>query len=233
MTFSCIRRSIHSGRRIRVTGILTTVCALLFATAIQAAELSVGDFKFDGPLGSDGATIKKVAANHFKVTLGHAPEHPDWCNMLYFNIVRHARGTRCGWMFVSRGGIHTASTTTRVPGRTMRRTGRLSSGRRTPRTRRPAIPWSLGVCRGYGLFWRPGAALVRDRGRVDGQLEKHPHAEVQVLGKSLGGREILRLVITDPTSRFRWNPAGDTTSPISTPANTTRNGGWRGWSIGS
>jgi len=57
-----------------------------------AGELSVDDFKFDGPNGSQGASIGKVAANHFKVCLGHAPQQPTWCNMLYFQIVRNARG---------------------------------------------------------------------------------------------------------------------------------------------
>ncbi|MFW6114272.1 MAG: hypothetical protein ACOC7K_00860 [bacterium] len=61
-------------------------------TVSVAGELGVEDFKFDGPLGSAGATIEKTAPNHFKISLGHAPEHPDWCNMLYFQIVRDAKG---------------------------------------------------------------------------------------------------------------------------------------------
>ncbi|WP_178095818.1 hypothetical protein, partial [Pseudomonas sp. Kh7] len=54
--------------------------AALGGTA-PAAELSVDDFKFDGPLGSHGAQIERVGRNHFHVTLGHAPEQPTWCNM--------------------------------------------------------------------------------------------------------------------------------------------------------
>ena len=59
-----------------------------------AAELSVEDFSFKGPSGCGGASIEKIGTNHFKATLGHAPRHPDWCNMLQFRILRHAKGNR-------------------------------------------------------------------------------------------------------------------------------------------
>ncbi len=55
-------------------------------------ELSVDDFTFEGPLGSAGTTIRKMGGNHFKVTLGHAPQHPEWCNKLQFTIQQHAKG---------------------------------------------------------------------------------------------------------------------------------------------
>ena len=62
--------------------------------ATYARELSVEDFKFDGPLGSEGATIERVDSNHFKIVLGHAPEHPTWCNMLQFQILQNAKGNQ-------------------------------------------------------------------------------------------------------------------------------------------
>ena len=66
---------------------------LFFITCSQpVVELSVEDFKFDGPLGSQGTTIEKIGRNHFKVAPGHAPEHPDWANMVQFEITQHARG---------------------------------------------------------------------------------------------------------------------------------------------
>ena len=40
-------------------------------------ELQAADFNFRGPLGSDGARLAQVDADHFLVTLGHAPTHPD------------------------------------------------------------------------------------------------------------------------------------------------------------
>ena len=51
------------------------VALFVFGTA-AAGELSVDDFSFDGPSGSQGATIERVGQSHFKVTLGHAP---GWC----------------------------------------------------------------------------------------------------------------------------------------------------------
>jgi len=55
-------------------------------------ELMVNDFKFDGPLGSEGAVIEKVEKNVFKVTLGHAPNQPEWNNKLNFQITGNAKG---------------------------------------------------------------------------------------------------------------------------------------------
>lgn len=55
-------------------------------------ELTVDDFTFDGPLGSEGTTIEKIGPNHFRVTLGHAPNHPTWPNKLNFQITDNAKG---------------------------------------------------------------------------------------------------------------------------------------------
>lgn len=63
-----------------------------FAPAASAAVLEVGDFDFNGPLGSEGAKIEKVGHNHFLVTLSHAPNQPNWANMAQFRIVRNAKG---------------------------------------------------------------------------------------------------------------------------------------------
>jgi hypothetical protein len=66
------------------------------ASPIAAArkELSVGDFRFDGPIGSAGARIAKLGANHFRMTLSHAPQHPDWANSCQFQITGNAKGNR-------------------------------------------------------------------------------------------------------------------------------------------
>jgi hypothetical protein len=71
---------------------LTTLILALFSFACSQQELSVNDFKLDGPLGSQGTTIDRVGKNHFKVTPGHAPEHPDWSNMIQFEITGNAKG---------------------------------------------------------------------------------------------------------------------------------------------
>ena len=57
--------------------ILTFTITCLSPQGGEARELSTSDFKFDGPFGSEGATIEKIGINHFKVVLGHAPEHPS------------------------------------------------------------------------------------------------------------------------------------------------------------
>ena len=55
-------------------------------------ELSEEDFDFDGPLGSEGAVIEKIDKNVFRVTLGHAPNQPEWNNKLNFHIKNNAKG---------------------------------------------------------------------------------------------------------------------------------------------
>jgi len=44
--------------------------------ATYANELSIEDFKLEGPLSSKGVTIERVDTNYFKVVLGYVPEHP-------------------------------------------------------------------------------------------------------------------------------------------------------------
>src|SRR5262249_44951740 len=58
----------------------------------RAAELTEADFRFNGPLGSQGARIAKLRKNHFKVNLTHAPRPLDWPIFFQFQIARHARG---------------------------------------------------------------------------------------------------------------------------------------------
>ena len=69
------------------------------------------DFVLDGTLQSDGASIRQVRANHFKLTLGRVPQPtmataelpPDvrkhypgrqegWANWVRFEIARNAKG---------------------------------------------------------------------------------------------------------------------------------------------
>lgn len=74
--------------------ILLSVSIFLFACMVsgQSKGLSVSDFKFDGPLGCEGATIEEVGKNHFKLIPGHAPNHPNWPNMIQFEITGNAKG---------------------------------------------------------------------------------------------------------------------------------------------
>ncbi len=69
---------------------IITIMATSLCFAQQ--ELSVNDFKFDGELGSQGAKISKLGKNYFKINLGHAPYHDNWSNMLQFQITGNAKG---------------------------------------------------------------------------------------------------------------------------------------------
>jgi len=70
---------------------LSIVLSAVFLSG-QNKSLSVSDFKFDGPLGCKGATIEKVGKNHFKLIPGHAPNHSNWPNMIQFEITGNAKG---------------------------------------------------------------------------------------------------------------------------------------------
>ena len=209
MQLSWIRDSRHFGRRLGPIGLAALVVVLALTCTAPAAELSVDDFFFDGPLGSDGATIEKVGTNHFKITLGHAPEHPDWCNMLYFNIARNARGNSIRLDVCFNGGD-------------------------TYRFNHNSCTWSYDANAWQAIQWQKnskdsaaGDTLLFPEFAEDtvyfgaqvplsyetlvelmGKWAKHPHARVEVLGKSLGGRDICRLEITDLESpvpkKARW-----------------------------
>ena len=198
--------SSRGGERVAVIAI---VFAFVLAAEMQAAELSVDDFVFDGPLGSDGATIEKLAANHFKITLGHAPEHSDWCNMLYFKIASHAKGNSLRLDVCFNGG-------------------------NKYRFNHNSCTWSYDAKNWQAIQWQKnskdsaaGDTLLFPEFAEDtvyygaqvplsyetvvelmGKWGKHPHAKVNLLGKSLGGRDILRLEVTDPKSplpmKSRW-----------------------------
>ncbi len=61
------------------------------AGAASDEGFTVSDFSFDGPLGSEGASIAQEGPNHFVLTLGHAPNHADWSNKSQFTL-QNAKG---------------------------------------------------------------------------------------------------------------------------------------------
>lgn len=174
-----------------------------------AEELSVNDFSFEGPLGSHGTCIEKLGKNHFKIHLGHAPHQPTWCNMLYFKIVRNAKGKRLRLDVEFKGGD-------------------------AYRFNHNAYTWSYDGENWQAISWcdphdpsKKGDSLlfpefIEDRVyfgaqvpfsyekmvELIGRWRKHPHVNIHVLGTSLGGRDIYRLEITDPKSQIprksRW-----------------------------
>ena len=164
-------------------------------------ELSVDDFTFEGPLGSQGTTIEKVGTNHFKVTLGHAPGHPEWNNKLQCQIKQHAKGNALRLDVVFLGG----------PSMSLNEY---------------AHSWSYDAKNWTPIQWKHGRkrsmtedtfvfpVFTRDRVYVGHQVpmsyedveamveewRESPFVTVHVLGKSLGGRPLYRIEITDPKS---------------------------------
>jgi len=174
---------------------------LIGVPAAVAGELSVNDFKFDGPLGSQGATIEKIADSHFKISLGHAPEHPTWCNMLYFQIVRNAKGNKVRVDVEFKGGDayrfnHNSCTWSYD-----------AENWRAIKWCDPAKPSKRGDSLLFPQFTEDvvffGAQVPMSYENLVEHIDrwaKHPHVTVHVLGKSLGGRNLYRLEITDPKS---------------------------------
>ncbi len=189
--------------------LLPIVMAAAMALSVQAAELAVEDFTFEGPSGCQGATVEKIDGNHFKVTLGHAPHHTDWCNMLQFRILRHAKGNRLRLDVVFNGGNayrfnHNSSTWSYdgenwqpIQWQTNSADSRQGDTLLFPEFTEDSIYFGHQVPMSYEKI----VELIAN-------WEKHPHAKAQVLGKSLGGRNIYRLVVTDPQSphpaNVRW-----------------------------
>ena len=170
-------------------------------------ELSVNDFSFTGRLGSQGARIARVGPNHFHVELGQAPGHPEWFNLLQFEILRHAKGNRLRLdvSFKPEGETsknilfnHDASTWSYDARNWM------------------PIAWKHGCGgdgngNGDGIDTLTFPEFAEDRVIFGAQVPmsyedvvdfvehygRHPDVRVHVIGQSLGGRDIYRLEITE------------------------------------
>ena len=170
------------------------------------------DFSFEGRLGSAGTTLRRVGTNHFAAQLGAAPGHDEWCNKCQFTIERHALGNELVldvefpspamslneyFMCYSYDGVewHPASWDK----------GRDDPDDRTRDTLRfPKFEQdTVFVGHQVPMSYEDSIALI------DGWCAAQPSlASTHVLGTSLGGRDIVRLEVTDsqspiPRSR-RW-----------------------------
>jgi len=77
----------------RLRGALLVLCCLgTPLRSARAGELSVSDFRLDGPLGSHRSVMTKVKKNHFKMTLGDQPGIPHQAAFVYFIITGNAKG---------------------------------------------------------------------------------------------------------------------------------------------
>jgi len=187
-------------------GALVCVLGVLLSPSGGAAELEVDDFRFDGPLGCAGASIEKLGANHFRITVGHAPEHPDWPNMAQFQILRHATGNRLTVDVQSIGAkqylVHAYFYCWSYDGRDWRpihwqRTGSDAGTLTFPVFEQDTVYVGHQVPMSY-----------EDLVALTDRWKKHPAVQVHVVGRSLGGRDLVRLEITDPNSPIpaaeRW-----------------------------
>lgn len=174
-------------------------CATLRGSAVR--ELQVDDFAFDGPLGSDGARIEKLGRNHFRVALGHAPEHPDWPNKLNFQILRNARGndlrlevTFAGGPAYSFNEYHQSWSYDGVNWNPIAwKLGHIRSKQQDELYFPEFNADRVHVGTQTPLSWEQAEAMIR-------QWERDPNVRVHSAGTSRGGRPLLRVEITDPTS---------------------------------
>jgi hypothetical protein len=188
-----------------LTGTLVVLSSLQACS--QKNELTENDFKFDGPLGSQGAVIEKLGENLFRVILGHAPEQPEWNNKLNFQITRNARGNDL--VLIVEGPPRYAMN-------------------------EYFYSWSYDMENWNPVHWKAGfrvspeldtlvfPVFEQDQVYVGHQvpisyeqieefiagIQASEYVNVDTLGKSLGGRNLYRLTITDPSGdipfKNRW-----------------------------
>ncbi len=191
--------------------VLSGLLCFLSCAAVSAAPLTVDDFTFEGPLGSQGTTIEAVGENHFRVYLGHAPEHEDWNNKLQFTILRNAKGNSLILDVVFEKGKPKYYTLNEY----------ACSFSYNGMDWQPAH-WDLGREKAFKQDTMRFPTFAQDKVYVGHQVPMsyedvlrlvegwrgHPAVTVHILGESLGGRNIYRLELTDPESPFprakRW-----------------------------
>lgn len=177
--------------------LLSGIAILLLSCGAQ--ELTEDDFSFEGPLGSEGTTIEKLGTNYFKVTLGHAPAHPNWPNKLNFQILRHAKGNSL--RLVVTGPTHYAFNEY------------FQSWSYDGEHWQP-IQWENGYQNSPKLDSLVFPTFTHDQVYCGTQVplsfqkietmikqwESSPYVKVHVIGQSLEGRNLYQIEITDPKS---------------------------------
>jgi hypothetical protein len=191
----------------RFMAINVAVLMIALQACKSSKELSVSDFNFNGPLGSDGATVEKLGRNTFRVNLGHPPNQPEWCNKLNFEITGNAKGNDlllvvngppqypmneyfCSWSY-DMENWHPV---------------KWKSGYRISKTR-DTLVFPVFQQDKVWIGHQVPISYEQVEQYISG-LRSNKYVRIDTLGKSLGGRNLYRLTITDPESRIpvknRW-----------------------------
>lgn len=164
--------------------------------------LSTADFAFDGPLGSQGARIEPVASNHFRVRLGAAPNQPGWPNKLNLRILRHARGNELRLDVVFPDGkdyafneYHQSFSYDGIHWHPVAWTqGYLASPLADSLMFPPFLGEQVWIGTQTPMSWDVDALGLIARWKA------HPDVSVHTLGRTLGGRDMLRVTIASASS---------------------------------
>ncbi len=169
--------------------------------------LSTEDFVFDGELGSAGAEITQLDSTTFRIKLGHAPQHPSWPNKLNFRIAANAEGKQI---------------TIIVEGPPDYSFNEYFQSWSYDMENWQPIHWEAGYQNSperdtlifpefqQDAVW-VGTQVPMSYAHVETMLSdaiQSQYVTIDTLGKSLGGRNLYRVTITDDTNgiprRDRW-----------------------------
>jgi len=173
----------------------------MFVESAAAAELAVGDFKLDGPLGSHHSVVTKVKTNHFKITLGDQPGIPHQAAFVYFVITGNAKGNALR-LDVDPGTGRNASWreyfhSWSYDGKAWHPIQWKGNGFSFPEFQEDVVYFGNQVPMSY-------ENLVE----IVAKYEKNPSVTVKIVGKSFEKRNLYRLEVTDPNSdvprKDRW-----------------------------
>lgn len=180
------------------TGMIASGCANEEETV---SLLTTADFRFDGPLGSQGAQIAQIDTNHFKMTLDHAPNQPEWPNKVNFEILQNAKGNDLSLEVEFDGGP------------SMSFNEYAQSWSYNGKDWNP-IHWEYGrdespqrdilkfpVFEEDNLYVGTQVPMsFQDAEEMKKKWAEHPNASLHVIGESILGRPLYRLEITDDES---------------------------------
>jgi len=183
----------------------------LLTSCGSGQELSVSDFKFDGPIGSEDAVIERLGKNIFKITLAHAPENPDWSNKLNFQITGHAKGNDLVLVVEGppRYPMNEYFQSWSYDMENWNPVYWKAGGKVRSKYSRETDTLVLPVFR-ENQVW-VGHQVPMSYDQVEDLIESirsNRNVKIHTLGKSLGGRNLYRITISDPSGEIpeshRW-----------------------------